>query len=183
MVGVTTSFMAINLTERGNHMRRVISSLFVLFVMSVCAYAQTRESAGQGYTFVAPGAIAGHDDTVATMHYGVGGERFITKGFGVGAEIGYFTQLREHSSGFGILSGDATYRFRNSGGDAKVVPFVSAGYSLFFRDGTANGYNFGGGVHYWFNEKLGLRVEFRDHLVARDAATHFLGVRVGLAFR
>ena len=164
-------------------MRRLISSLFVLFVMSVCAYAQSGESAGQGYTFVAPGAIAGHGNTVGTMHYGVGGERFITKGFGVGGEVGYFTQLRDHSAGFGILSGNATYRFRNSGGDGKVVPFVTGGYSLFFRSGAANGYNFGGGVHYWFKEKLGLRVEFRDHLVARDGATHFLGVRIGLSFR
>jgi hypothetical protein len=83
----------------------------------------------------------------------------------------------------GTLSPDVSYHFRPRSGEQKLVPFVTGGYTLFFRSGTANGFNFGGGVNYWFREHLGLRLEFRDNVSTTDATVHWLGFRVGLAFR
>jgi hypothetical protein len=60
---------------------------------------------------------------------------------------------------------------------------ATVGYTLFFRSGTANGFNFGGGVNYWFREHLGLRLEFRDNVSTTWDTEHYLGFRVGLAFR
>jgi hypothetical protein len=66
----------------------------------------------------------------------------------------------------------------------KVSPFVTAGYTLFFRDFTVNGFNFGGGTNYWFSESKGLRFEVRDNVASESGDTvHFVGFRVGLAFR
>jgi hypothetical protein len=54
---------------------------------------------------------------------------------------------------------------------------------MFFRNGVANGGHFGGGVNYWLKERVGLRFEVRDHVVAEAAGTHFLDFRFGLTFR
>lgn len=62
-------------------------------------------------------------------------------------------------------------------------PFVTAGYTLFFRSGHANLWNFGGGLNYWFASRLGLKVELRDHIWPENGATHYWGVRIGLNFR
>lgn len=169
--------------NRRVNMHRFSSIVLVLLMVTTYAAAQTTESAGHGYAFAAPGAIAGHGGGTAAMHYGGGGEGFITKGFGLGGEVGYFTPARAHSQGFGIASANGVYRFKGAGKDGRVVPFVTGGYSLFFRGGPDNAANFGGGVNYWFKEKLGLRVEFRDHFFVVDPGTHFLGVRIGITFR
>jgi hypothetical protein len=65
-----------------------------------------------------------------------------------------------------------------------VRPFVTGGYTLGFRDGHENLFNVGGGVDFWLKPKVGLRVEFRDHIWIEDNDTlQFLGVRVGVMFR
>ena len=53
------------------------------------------------------------------------------------------------------------------------------------RSGAINGVNFGGGVNYWFRERVGLRLEFRDQvgIELEGPSSHFYGLRVGLSFR
>ncbi len=65
------------------------------------------------------------------------------------------------------------------------MPFVTSGYTPMFRSGTTNGFNFGGGVNYWFREWTRLRLEFRDHVSINlgDTTGHFYEFRVGLSFR
>lgn len=62
------------------------------------------------------------------------------------------------------------------------MPFVTGGYSLRIRAGVASAFNFGGGVNYWFKDRVGLRLEFRDHISHSDL-NYFYGFRIGLAFR
>jgi hypothetical protein len=106
----------------------------------------------------------------------------VYKGLGVGGELGYVTPWHAFSNGLGVLSADGSYHFNRS---EKVVPFVSSGYTLLFRSGSINGVNFGGGVNYWFRERVGLRLEFRDQvgLSGGGSTTHFYGFRVGMSFR
>jgi hypothetical protein len=147
------------------------------------AFAQSAdERRGQGYVFIAPGGIAPNGSTV-TLQLGVGGEGLIHRGLGGGGEVGYLTSTRSLGSGFGILSANTSYHFTKASASGKVVPFVTGGYSLFFGDGQANGFNAGGGVTCWFRERLGLRLEFRDQVVTEGRAVHYLGFRVGLSFR
>jgi len=163
-------------------MRRLILGLLLLALVSIPGMAQTSdEHKGQGYVFFAPGTTS--PEAIGTMHIGGGGEALVYKGLGLGGEVGYLAPWRAFADGIGVLSLDGSYHFRPRSGEQKLVPFVTGGYTLFFRSGTANGFNFGGGVNYWFREHLGLRLEFRDNVWTTYATVHWLGFRVGLAFR
>ncbi len=61
---------------------------------------------------------------------------------------------------------------------------MTGGYTLGFREGHENMWNAGGGIDYWFKPKLGLRIEFRDHVWSGGGeTTQFWGVRVGVTIR
>lgn len=179
-------------------MRKLIFILVVLVATTTAVFAQgnsTKSSSpakssnsgsehrGYGYVFAAPGVVTDGDYGTATMHFGVGGEGLIKGGFGVGAEIGGLAPTQSFNEGFGVLSAGANYHFLKASQSGKVVPFVNGGYTMFFRSGVANGGHFGGGVNYWFKERVGVRFEVRDHIVAEAPGTHFLGFRFGLTFR
>ncbi len=139
---------------------------------------QDSEHRGQGYVFFAPGGIVRDWSKVATAHFGGGGEYLFYQGLGIGAELGYLTPWKDFSSGIGMLSANGSYHFARN---QRLSPFLTGGFSVGFRYGIDGLYNFGGGVNYWFRDRLGLRLEFRDHV---DAYTnHYLSGRIGLSFR
>lgn len=163
--------------------RKAMMLTVMMALMSVIGQAQSgSDSKGIGYLFGAPGVSANGGST-ATLHIGVGGEGLVYKGLGVGGEIGYLAPTRSLGDGFGVLSVNGSYHFLNATSSGKVVPFVTGGWSLAFRSGSSNGVNFGGGVDYWFKDRVGLRFEVRDHLFNDFSSTHFVGFRVGLSFR
>jgi hypothetical protein len=161
-------------------MRKLTFVILLAVLLPLAAAAQYKERRGQGYVFVAPGMI---DGEVATLHVGGGGEGLFYKGLGVGAEIGYLGIIRQLGNGVGVLSPNVSYHFTNATKSGKFAPFVTTGYSLLFRDGVASAVNIGGGMNWWFKERVGLRVEFRDHALVTGGAQHLFGVRIGLAFR
>lgn len=164
-------------------MHRLIFIMCFLVLISGSVMAQAaKEHHGQGYGFIAPGVVK-DEGSAATLHFGVGGEGLVYKGLGVGGEIGYLHPARGFREGFGIASANGSYHFREASASGKLVPFVTGGYSLFFRSGTANAVNFGGGINYWANEHLGVRLEVRDHVVTADGTAHYVGFRIGFAFR
>jgi hypothetical protein len=65
-------------------------------------------------------------------------------------------------------------------GHERIRPFVSGGYT-FVRSSAA--FNFGGGVNIWLHERVGVRIEFRDHRFIFDEPLDAYGWRVGVAFR
>ena len=68
--------------------------------------------------------------------------------------------------------------------DRKPDPFISGGVSLLVSKGAGGLFYYGGGANYWFRDRIGLRVEFRDHVWSPEGtALHFAGVRIGLSFR
>ena len=169
----------------------------VLLAVAVCvtgmpaaALAQTavapvKSVGGLGYGFLGLGAASFEGDSVGTWHVGGGGEAVFRDAFGVGAEFGYLSWLEESSDGLGVLSVNGAYHFNGAAGAARWRPFVSGGYTLGFDgDVTENLFNIGGGVDYWLKPRVGLRIEFRDHVWAEDGETvHFWGVRFGVTFR
>lgn len=131
------------------------------------------------------GAFAG-GEKAGVLQFGAGGEGRLYKGLSAGAEIGYLHPARNFKDGFGLLSTNGTYHFWTSSASQKVVPFLTAGYSLAFRDGTANLANFGGGLDYWFHNRAALRLEARDHIwPSRDGipTSHSLMFRIGIVGR
>lgn len=165
-------------------MRRLVLVSLCLFTLSALAQAQESPPRVFAHTFFGGGGAFADGDAAGSLHFGGGGEGLIYKGLGAGAEIGYLFPRQSFGDGIGILSTNGLYRFGNDSG-RKVTPFLTAGYSLGFRSGTANMVNFGGGVDYWVRERMGLRLEVRDHVSPGGPApaTHFLMFRVGLVGR
>ncbi len=164
-------------------MRISTVSIWFLAACGSVAWGQTEDGhSGQGYAFFAPGAVS-HDGG-RSAQIGAGAEGLVFRGLGAGADIGYLYPQRDFGRGFGLLSVNGSYHFGTRRPGSKVVPFVTAGYSLAFRNGHANLANFGGGLHYWFTDRVGLRAEFRDHVWGcSGCTTHFWGFRFGVAFR
>ncbi len=165
-------------------MRKAFLITFLMAITTGVTLAQTplppaKEYRAQGYGFVGPAAFTDDSDNLIT--YGVGGEGLLVGGFGVGAELAGFARRGRVDNGFGTLSANASYHFLES---RKLDPFATGGFSLFFP-GTPNaGINVGGGVNYWFKERVGLRVEVRDHyLFHADGGINVVSVRFGVAFR
>jgi hypothetical protein len=161
-------------------MRKLIFVILLAVMAPLAAAAQNKEYRGQGYVFIAPGSFGGER---TTLHVGGGGERLFHKILGVGAEVGYLGFIQNPGQGFGVLSPNVYFHFMNATKSGKFEPFVTSGYSLLFRDGAASAVNIGGGMNWWFKERVGLRVEIRDHAVIAGGTPHFFGVRIGLAFR
>lgn len=163
--------------------RKTILMMAMIMMVSITGRAQSgSDSKAIGVVFGAPG-VAANGGSSATIHVGAGAEGLVYKGLGIGGEIGYLAPTSSLGDGFGVLSVNGSYHFRNATASGKVVPFVTGGWSLAFRSGSANGVNFGGGIDYWFKDRLGLRFEVRDHVFNDFSSTHLVGFRVGLSFR
>ena len=152
--------------------------LAMLAASAVLAQDAPKTYNGHGYGYFGVGTTDGNN---ATLAYGAGGEGFLWKGLALGADVGYMHPARLAGAGFGLLSVNPSYHFVNRHNPGRVVPFVTAGYSLGFRNGVANFWNWGGGATVWMTDRLGLRLEVRD---VRDHQYRFnTSFRVGLSFR
>jgi len=140
---------------------------------------QAAERSLAGYAYVAPGARSGLGPVDFNLSVGGGAEYRLVDGFGVAADIGYvFLNAKKD---FGIFSPGIFYQFQPS---KKVVPFVEGGYALGFHDNTFNMAYFGGGVNYWASDRLGIKLEVRDHIgTDNPARLNLIEYRIGLLFR
>jgi hypothetical protein len=168
-------------------MRRLVSIGVVFCACTLTALAQSPNvSRGQGYVFFAPGfGNIGPDRAQADVHIGAGGEGFIYKGLGLGAEIGPVGPLSTSGFGWsdfvvGLGSANLSYHLLPGTSERKLEPFVTAGYSLFFRAGISQGYNAGFGVNRWLKRNVAMRFEVRRHFSYHP---QFTGFRMGLTFR
>jgi hypothetical protein len=176
---VSMSAQAHTLGEEVRLMRHLKYLPFLLAAFPVAAQAQP----SNGYVFFAPGGITCCGRTEMTLHFGFGGEAVLGRGIGLGLEIGALGPRQNFGDGVvGLVSPNGYYHFVHRK-RLKADPFVTGGYSLMFRSGRINLYNFGGGFNYWFRRGLGARFEFRDHVYTSGRAVHYWGIRFGLAFR
>ncbi len=60
---------------------------------------------------------------------------------------------------------------------------MGGGYSAFVREGAIHPYHVGASVNYWFQPRLAVRLELRDHVYPQNGTLHDLGFRFGVAFR
>lgn len=105
-------------------------------------------------------------------------------GLGASVEGGYLGPLpRGFEHGVGVISANAVFHAGRPRRH-RVTPFVTGGYTLWFRQGSASGVNVGGGVNYWLRDGLGLRAELRDHIPLGDyrSRPHVWGARVGFTW-
>ncbi len=133
-----------------------------------------------GYIFAAPGALSCCGASESTLHAGAGAELKVWKNLGAGVEVGALGPTHDYSLALGVASVNGYYHLLGS--DRKFDPFVTGGYSVFFRSGHLNLGNVGMGSNYWFAKHFGVRVEGRDHIYNSFGSTlHYWGVRFGIA--
>lgn len=109
-----------------------------------------------------------------------GGEIPIAYGFSAGPELGFIAprtgRFWDTVQGIGSMNG--YYHFRH-GRTPRFDPYASMGYSVLFRDGFTNLFNYGGGLNYWVRPDLAFRTEFRDRT---GAGMHLWSFRFGISF-
>ncbi len=126
------------------------------------------------------GATSGGQTSLRTGLFG-GAEIDVAKGFAVGPEIGFITPTTHfHDNVAGLASGNLFYHIRH--GKPALDPFVTSGWSMLFRGGTTNFFNYGGGLNYWLIPGIALRAEFRDRIHSGPADLHLWGFRLGVSF-
>lgn len=148
--------------------------LALLFVATVQAQSSPDRDAW-GYLGGAVGSAFHEGESASFFRVQGGGEGIFAGGLGAAAEVGYQAFFEASGDGVGVFSVGPSYHFNP---DKKVDPFVTGGYTLFFRSGTANGFYFGGGVDWWPRERMGLRLEGRDEVM--EGEVHFVSFRVNL---
>lgn len=162
-------------------MRAFFRTLFLLAATNLTAAAQSYN--GHGYFYYSLDAPSG-GNLAQMMSTGAGGEVFVYKGLAAGAELSYLFPRIEPGIGVGLLNLNGAWHFVNRGHTRKFVPFVTAGYTLGFRGGTANLFNWGGGATYWFTHRAGLRTEVRVYEYVGAYYQHFdTSLRFGVQIR
>ncbi len=160
-------------------MRHGMAGFFFLLVFGWVLHAQPSNL----YLFAAPGGVTCGGYTSMTLQFGAGGEYVIGKGVGAGVELGVLGPRESFGdSAVGVFSLNGYYHARHQK-ELKLDPFVTGGYTTFFREGHANLFNYGGGANYWFARRAGFRLEFRDQVHVNGSAVHNWGARFGIAFR
>jgi len=133
---------------------------------------------GHGYLYY--GAAFTPEEFEAQNTFGAGGEALVYEGLGLGGELGYTFPRYGFEYGFGLASANASYHFVNGG--RRFAPFLTGGYSVAFRDGALNLFNYGAGANVWFSDRAGVRFEVRNYQHPRWGQFQ-LALRLGLTFR
>lgn len=169
------------LLVKGNQMKRIVIAVLLFVCLSSLASAQ----ANNGYVFFAPGQIRGGGGSSMFLHFGGGMKHMMESRLGFGGELGLWGPKQHFSDSYGGHFSLNSYYKMDITSSKKLVPFMTIGYTRTFgHDSGGNWVNFGGGLDYWFREKMGAMVEFRDHVHRESKITFNLWeIRVGLAFR
>ena len=164
---------------------RILAFVFAAsLILSEAAEAQHT----QGYAFVGGVTIPGETGYTYWhgnfVHVGGGAAAGIGKRFTLGGEIGALISTGERfGRNSGVFSVGPGFHFTPRS-ERKLDPFVTGGVSLAVAGGAAGMIYYGGGVNYWLQSRIGLRLEFRDHVWARGGTSiHFVGGRIGVSIR
>ncbi len=111
-----------------------------------------------------------------------GGNLLIRNRVGIGGEYGIFGG---EGGGLTIASLNGVVHFAPAERQRGARPFVSGGYTrLSNGEGTFNAWNAGAGVDIWARERVGVRVELRDHIRPDNRGNvHYWSIRAGVAIR
>lgn len=118
---------------------------------------------------------------VTNMSAGGGGDGFLWRGLTLGGDVGVYAFTGRGSFRLGLATLNVGYSFANRNRRGRFEPFVNAGVvGVGFGPGVAQAAAAGGGLHYWFKPRVGLRTECRVMAVADEVLTIF---RIGVSFR
>jgi hypothetical protein len=143
----------------------------IWLALVVVSFAQEQKATlynGHGYGQFGVSAQPGGFANLISLSGGA--EGFVYKGIPVGVELAAVgTNVGFGDSPAGLLSINSGYHFTNRRREKSVVPYLTGGYTLGFGDGgVASFVNAGGGVTWWFSQRVGLRTEVRVYQLAHS---------------
>ncbi len=166
--------------RRESLLKRTILFLFIL--MPSTAVAQTAPRTWV-YAFGGTGGLSPDDVftywTGTTARAGVGVERVLRGGFGLLGELEYLYRLDIDSSrdpDVFLVSVNPFYRW----GTGRLRPFVTGGYTALFGSHQLFNVNVGAGVNYRVQDRVAVRVEFRNHTLSFSTPVNSYGLRLGV---
>ena len=135
---------------------------------------------GLGYTFFSVGAC---QHRYANIGVGGGGEGFLWRGLTIGGDAGYYRFPADSNAGYGVATLGPGYHFVDRNKRSKFDPYVNANVLgiAFARGGVAAAASLGGGVNYWFKERMGLQTGVQVQGIGFEESLVLF--RVGLTFR
>jgi hypothetical protein len=162
----------------------LLAALLVLPAFRASAQSAAGAPYLREYAFVAPTRDTASSGTQTVYAVGAGVEQLLGNRFGVGLDLNALIPTHTKASNtLGVASFNGYFHPIVNG---KWDPFATGGYSLIFRNFTANGFNVGGGINYWFRENRGILFEVREEAGKHTPVfveNHYLEIRIGLTFR
>ena len=152
--------------------------LSLAFVLTVANVFDARGQ-GLGYAVAGPAGVSGFfSSSASSVHAAGGGEALVAGLVGVGAEVG---ALANSSNVLLVVSANGVAHLTRS----RFSPFVTAGYTrMQSGEGGFNAWNAGVGADYWAGDRVGIRVDFRDHVRPDSRGTvQYWTFRGGVVFR
>ncbi len=159
-------------------MRKLVVALLFLGAGTI-ADAQTLI----GYGIAGPSGISGFFRSSGSSVHAAGGvEALVVGRAGVGGELGV---LANSSSALIVVSANGVLHVLTPQSASRLSPYVTGGYThMSSGEGGFGAWNVGGGLDLWLKDRVGMRLEFRDH-VRPDSrgAVQYWTVRAGVVFR
>ena len=147
------------------------------------AAVRTTDAQSLAYGIAGPAGFSGFfGSSASAVHAAGGGEVLVDGRAGIGAELGV---LANSGSVLLVFSANGVFHVSTNQVMRRLSPFVTGGYtSMRNGDGSFGAWNVGAGADLWPKDRVGIRVEFRDH-VRPDSrgAIQYWAVRGGVVFR
>jgi hypothetical protein len=166
----------------------IVSTLAVL--AGILLPARPAGAQALGYGIAGPAGYSGFFGTSAPAVHAAGGGEVLVGGWS-GGQVGgggEFGLLASTGGGLFITSANAVVHFRPSQPTpvrSRLSPFVTGGYTrMSSGEGAFNGWNAGAGTDVWLKPRVGLRIEFRDHVRSDGrGSVQYWALRAGVVFR
>jgi hypothetical protein len=163
---------------------RIARYLTLFFAGMIGMLSAANAARSNGFFYASPGGASAGGQTDGTLQVGAGREYVSRIGVGVMGEGGALAYLKEYAGTVvATFSVGGCYHLPLSG--RKWDPYGVVGYGVFtrFQDGRLNTVHFGAGANYWVKPRLGIKVEFRDHINQPDNPVQYWGIRFGVTLR
>ena len=150
----------------------------LLALTAVLGSVRGADAQALGYGVGGLAGVSGFFASAAAGHVAGGGEALFRGRAGIGGELGLISNLTLDSvNGVAHLVPSQARR--------RLSPFVTGGWTrMSSGEGSFDAWNDGGGVDVWPRERVGFRLEFRDHVRPDTRGTvHYWTIRGGIAFR
>src|SRR3954452_24182191 len=162
----------------------------IVSTLAVVAGAITAAPAGAqalGYGIAGPAGYSGFfGNSIGPAVHAAGGGEFLAGGrVGAGGEYGL---LADANGGIFVTSVNGVFHFAPSVATpikSRISPFASGGYTRMSNgEGGFDAWNLGAGADLWLKPRVGLRLEFRDHIRPDGrGGVQYWAFRAGVVFR